>query len=56
MCFTTRSSEAILLRKITTLVEGWQTLFTGPYTFKFRTRWLTGTASGMASDSVRGRD
>ena len=33
----------------------WETLFTCPYTFKFRTRPFMGTASGMASDSVRGR-
>ena len=34
----------------------WETLFTCPYTFLFRTRPLTGTVSGMASDAVRGRD
>ena len=32
-----------------------ETIFTCPYTLKFRTRPLAGTASGMASDSVRGR-
>ena len=33
----------------------WETIFTCPHTLKFRTRPLAGTASGMASDSVRGR-
>ena len=32
-----------------------ETIFTCPHTLKFRTRPLAGTASGMASDSVRGR-
>ena len=34
--------------------EGRETIFTCPHTMKFRTRPLAGTASGMASDSVRG--
>ena len=33
----------------------WDTLFTYPYTFKFQTRPLMGTASGMASDFVHGK-
>ena len=33
-----------------------ETIFTCPHTLKFRTRPLAGTASGLASDSVRGRD
>ena len=32
-----------------------ETIFTCPHTLKFMTRPLAGTASGMASDSVRGR-
>ena len=34
--------------------KGRETIFTCPHTMKFRTRPLAGTASGMASDSVRG--
>ena len=33
----------------------WETVFTCPHTIKFWTRPLASTASGMASDSVRGR-
>ena len=32
-----------------------ETIFSCPHTFKFRTRLLTGTTSGMASDCVRFR-
>ena len=35
--------------------QGQGNVYTYPYTFKFRTHPLAGTASGMASDSVRGR-
>ena len=38
------------------LPREWETLFSCPYTFKFWTRPLTGTASGMASVSVQGRN
>ena len=34
---------------------GRETIFSCPHTFKFRTRLLTGTTSGMASDCVRCR-
>ena len=35
--------------------KGRETIFTCPHSLKFRTRPFAGTASGMASDSVRGR-
>ena len=49
-----------ILRRVQSLLKhgayrGRKTLYTCPYTFRFRTCPLTGTASGMASDSVRGR-
>ena len=42
-------------KKLLILWHKWETLFTCPYTFKFWTHPLTGTASGMASDSLRSR-
>ena len=33
----------------------WETLYMCPHTFKFRTHPLTGTTSGIASDSIDGR-
>ena len=39
--------------KIQPLLGVGETIFSCPHTFKFRTRLLTGTTSGMASDCVR---
>ena len=45
----------LLLHELHFSVRERETIFTCPHTLKFQTRPLAGTASGMASDSVRGR-
>ena len=50
VCVCLLSVLSVLLK-----LGAWGNLFTCPYTFKFQTRPLMGTASGMAIDSVIGR-